>query len=447
MSYRDGPFNDLKVPLTWTAAVTVVVAIVAGLVMLATDRRETLQSEAYGVSRRMFDVADKPVAGVLSMPVVWVREIGEGISGYFFAVSENRRLKREIVDLRQWRDKAIALQNTNARYEAILGLKTDPPVPMVTGRSVLDSRGPFANTRLISVGADKGVKVGNPVMNERGLVGRIVGTSNGVSRVLLLTDVASRTPVLVDRTDARAILTGDGGGAPRMAYLRGINPVKEGDRILTSGDGGVFPRGLPVGVAAKGLDGQWRVRLYADTAAIDFVRVLQFEDFTSGVDEKALEKSQMPPVPASLLAADAAAAAATKLVLPPARNPDGTLKTPASGAPATAVAGAPGKPGAAATSAPAPASAATAAAAATAPATTTAAKEPAGKHKADKHGRHGRHDKDEAAAAGPHESFTDKLKAKLKEMTGGAAADASKPGKGAPPAKAPAKAAKEPAKP
>jgi rod shape-determining protein MreC len=296
VSFRDGPFNDLKVPLTWTAAVAVIVAIVVGVAFLLADRRETLQSQAYGVGRKVFDQADKPVADVLSAPSRWLRDAGDYMGSYFFAAAENRRLKAEVVELRKWRDNAIALEDTNRRYKAILGLKTDPPIPMITGRVVLDSRGPFANTRLANVGSEAGVKVGNPVMNERGLVGRVVGVTHGVSRILLLTDVASRTPVLVDRTDARAILTGDGGSNPRLSYLRGQDPVKEGDRILTSGDGGVFPRGLPVGVAAKGLDGQWRVRLAADTSAIDFVRFLMFQDFTALVNEKELENTAMPPL-------------------------------------------------------------------------------------------------------------------------------------------------------
>ena len=320
MSFRDGPFNDLKVPLTWTAAVAVIVAIVVGVALLLSDRRETLQTAAYGAGRKMFDVADKPVAGVLSAPSHWGRVISEYVGDYLFAAAENHQLRQQVAELKQWRDLAIALQDNNRRYQAVLGLKTDPPIPMVTGRVVLDSRGPFANTRLADVGAEKAVKVGNPVMSDRGLVGRVVGVSGGASRVLLLTDVASRTPVLVARTDARAILLGDGGSNPRLGYLRGQEPVRDGDRVLTSGDGGVFPRGLPVGVAAKGLDGQWRVRLDADLTAIDFIRVLEFQDFTQFVDEKQLEKTSLPPLPAG------------EVVQPP---PSSSAPTGASPAPST----------------------------------------------------------------------------------------------------------------
>jgi rod shape-determining protein MreC len=166
---------------------------------------------------------------------------------------------------------------------------------MASARIVTDSRGPFANSRLANAGSEAGIRPGNPVMSENGLVGRIVGVTKGASRVLLLTDVASRTPVMIDRTNARAILTGDGGPNPKLEYLRGQNPVKSGDLVLTSGDGGVFPRGLPVGVAVKGLDGRWRVVLASDKAPVDFVRILLFEDFTQVVNRAALEHAAPPP--------------------------------------------------------------------------------------------------------------------------------------------------------
>jgi len=217
----------------------------------------------------------------------------------------------------------VALKDTNERYRALLDLKTDPPVPMASARIVTDSRGPFANTRLANAGSEKGIKPGNPVMSENGVVGRVIGVTEGVSRVLLLTDVASRTPVMIDRTNARAILTGDGGRNPRMEYLRGQNPVRAGDLVLTSGDGGVFPRGLPVGVVIKGLDGRWRVALAADKAAVDYVRILLFDDFTQLVNRAALQPDHVPPPTpgASTLPVTTPSPAAAALITAPAPKP------------------------------------------------------------------------------------------------------------------------------
>ncbi|THD81134.1 MAG: rod shape-determining protein MreC [Phenylobacterium sp.] len=295
MSLRDSPLGELKVPLTWTAAIALIVAVVAVIAILVSDRRETFRSQAYGATRGVADQVLIPVGDALSAPGRWTGAGIDTVKGYFFAISENQRLKVELKEMRQWRDVALALRNENGRYRTLLGLKTDPPIPMVAARVVLDSRGPFASTRLANAGTEKGIKVGNPVMSETGLVGRIVGVTDGASRVLLTTDTASKIPVMIDRTNARAILTGDGGPNPKLEYLRGQDPVKEGDRVMTSGDGGVMPRGLPVGTAVKGLDGRWRVVLAADKSPIDFVRVLLFEDFTQLVNERQLEEKHVPP--------------------------------------------------------------------------------------------------------------------------------------------------------
>ncbi len=361
MSLRDNPLGELKVPLTWTAGIVFIVVLIASVAILLSDRREAFDTDAYGNPRTMTDRVLAPVGDALSTPGRLTGQGVDGIRGYFFAVSENRRLRAELDNMRQWRDVAIALRDTNERYRTILGLKTDPPIPMATARIVTDSRGPFANSRLANAGAERGIKPGNPVMSENGLVGRVVGVTEGVSRVLLLTDAASRTPVMIDRTNSRAILTGDGGPNPKLEYLRGQDPVKSGDRVLTSGDGGVFPRGLPVGVAVKGLDGRWRVVLASDKAAVDFVRILLFEDFTQVADTRKLQHTAPPPPTPG----------ATTLP-PPAPAPAATTATPAT-APATPAPAAAGPTPQLKTVTPAPKAAATPAPKAATPAPKTAA--------------------------------------------------------------------------
>ena len=287
MAFRDGPFENLKVPLIWTAAIMVVGGIIAAIMLLLVDKPQPAMDEL-DPPRAGFDRVAGAGTGVLASPVRWSGDAVDYVKGYFFAVSENRRLRAELAEMSGWRDEALALKNINGRYERLLGVQTEPPIPMTAGRAISDARGPFARSRLLNVGADKGVRVGNPVLGEHGLVGRIAGASGAHSRMILLTDVASRIPVLVERTDARAVLTGDGSRSPRLDYVRGQGSVQEGDRILTSGDGGGFPRGLPVGVVAKGVDGTWRIKLYSDRTAIDYVRVLLFQDFGQLADQDAL---------------------------------------------------------------------------------------------------------------------------------------------------------------
>lgn len=309
MAFREGPFEKHRVPLTWTAGLAVLVAAAIAALLLIGDRREAAQGGfSYGKVRGGFEAVVGRTNGVLAAPLRWVGQGAHIVGDYVDAANENRRLRAEISALKAVEDENAALQNINRRYEALLNIRTEPPVRMVTARAVAELRGPFANSRLIDTGTAKGVEIGNPVINEHGLIGRVVGATGGISRVLLVTDISSRTPVLVDRTDARAILSGDGSDNPKLEYLRGKDAVREGDRILTSGDGGMLPRGLPVGVAARGLDGSWRVKLFSSEGSIDYVRVLLFEDFAQLAQPDALNAPPLAslntaPAPSPALAA------------------------------------------------------------------------------------------------------------------------------------------------
>lgn len=303
MSLRESPFENLRVPLSWSAGATLVVAMAVAIFLLLSDRSEADQ-RGHGAIRSGFESGAAPVGGVFAAPVRWLGQLTNYIDDYFFAVSENRRLREQVAQLEAERDAVVALRNLNTRYEALLGIRVEPEVPLITARSVSEARGPFRRARLIDVGANRGVRIGNPVINEHGLVGRISGVSGGVSRVLLVTDVASQVPVLIGRTDARAIMRGDGSGNPRLEFVRGEDAIEVGDRILSSGDGGVIPRGLPIGVAARGIDGTWRVKLFSDRGAIDFVRVMLFQSFDQLAGGSTLEAAPLagletatPPTP------------------------------------------------------------------------------------------------------------------------------------------------------
>jgi rod shape-determining protein MreC len=288
--------GDVRPPLLWVAAVALVVAAVAAVALFLGGRREGARAEAYAVTRQAADRVIGPVGGVLAAPVRWLNGGANSLQDYFFAGGENAELRRRLAQALTWRDEALVLRGENARLRALMGVKTDPPLPIVFARTVIDARGPFSNTRLIDAGASRGVVEGNPAISEHGLVGRVTGVAAEVSRVMLLTDAESRTPVLLERTNGRAILTGDGGPNPQLAYLRTHSPLREGDRVLTSGDGGVLPRGLPVGAAVKGADGVWRVALDSDATPIDFVQLLLFRDFAQLVPPGGLPAGALPSV-------------------------------------------------------------------------------------------------------------------------------------------------------
>ena len=294
MALRDTRgFSDARPPRAWMAALAIAAALGVALFLFVTY----WQAPAGAPLRRARGVPDT-VAGaagsVLAAPLRWTDSGTDAISDYFFAAGQNAELKRRLAAAGTWRDDAIALRYENARLRAMLGVRTDPPLPMVFAHTILDARGPFSNSRLADAGSSRGVIEGNPVLSDHGLVGRVVGVAPIISRIMLLTDIQSRTPVLIVRTNGRAILSGDGGANPVLTYLRTHDALREGDRVLTSGDGGVIPRGLPVGTVARGADGLWRVALDSDAAPLDDVRILLFRDFSQVAPPGSLAPSVLP---------------------------------------------------------------------------------------------------------------------------------------------------------
>jgi rod shape-determining protein MreC len=218
----------------------------------------------------------------------------ERVLGAWNAADRIEELERENRELQQWRDLAERLAERNARYEALLRMPEDrfgegaDIEHAIAAQLVLDSGGPFMRTLLANAGDAHGVKVGYIAVNENGLVGRVVSVGQRSSRVLMLDDYNSRIPVMGEASRVRAVLAGQATRrpelslypyqlqAPRMDYIVGAQALREGERVITSGDGGLYPRGLPVGVARHERDGSWRVALAASQRPIDFVRLIPF---------------------------------------------------------------------------------------------------------------------------------------------------------------------------
>jgi rod shape-determining protein MreC len=218
-----------------------------------------------------------PVLGVLSQPVVAANDAVDGIESLIDLREENARLREQNTRLLHWQAVARRLEQENARYRSLLQVQFEPAVDPVVARVIADSGGPFVRTVLVNAGRRAGVRKGQAVVNDDGLVGRIVESGERSSRVLLVTDLNSRIPVIMEIARHRAILAGDNSARPRLEFLPVSAQVSPGDRVVTSGDGGLFPPGLPVGIVADLGDGLPRVQPFADRERIEYVRVLRFD--------------------------------------------------------------------------------------------------------------------------------------------------------------------------
>ena len=139
----------------------------------------------------------------------------------------------------------------------------------ITARVVGDSGGVFVHTLLLDAGAEQGVAVGMAAMTPQGLAGRVIDVGRRSARVLLITDFNSRIPVVVERSGDQAILQGDNTRAAGAALPAARPDLRAGDRVLTSGRGGLLPPGLMVGQIGAVGDGDAAVRSLVDWSRLD----------------------------------------------------------------------------------------------------------------------------------------------------------------------------------
>jgi len=293
-------------------------ALVAGGLIVAALTLVGLQVGVGEPTRGLAAEGDDLSAGVGRVATAPARGLDHVFSrfvGMWTAAARVERLERENAELRAWQTMAEQLAERNARYEALLGMPQSVmgegarPDQTIAAQLVLDAGGPFRRTLVANAGAEHGVSVGYVVFNENGLIGRVVSVGRRSSRVLLIDDDSSRVPVMGASSRVRAVLVGDAGRRPqlttepfalrppRLDFIVGAQSLRDGEPLVTSGDGGVFPRGMPVGEARLAQDGSWRVTLLASRGSIDFVRIMPFTPIEAPEDSTVADRNAIPPAP------------------------------------------------------------------------------------------------------------------------------------------------------
>lgn len=217
-----------------------------------------------------------PILNVLSQPANAIANTISNVRELAGIREQNAALREANERLLQWQSIAQRLEAENRSLKAMLALVPEPNARFVSARVVGDTGGTFAQTLLITAGASDGVSKGDVVTTGEGLVGRVVHVGARSARVLLITDINSRIPVVVGEAGNRAIMVGDNGLRPRLLYVGVKTVVEPGDKVLTSGDAEAFPPGLPVGRVARVQDGVIEIEPYVSRDKLQHVRVVDF---------------------------------------------------------------------------------------------------------------------------------------------------------------------------
>jgi rod shape-determining protein MreC len=215
-----------------------------------------------------------PLLNVIQRPVAAIRDDLAVTNGLFDLAAENARLREENSHLKQWRATALSLESQNRVLRGIVNL--DPAAPPITRTEPIISEpgGVYVRSVLIAGGAHDGLTKGQAAMVGPGLIGRITELGAWSARVLLITDLNSRIPVILEGTRAHAILAGDNSPEPYLMYLPKAATVNIGDRLVTAGHDGVFPTGLAIGRVESVDHGEVRVSPIADLDRLEYVELV-----------------------------------------------------------------------------------------------------------------------------------------------------------------------------
>lgn len=219
-----------------------------------------------------------PIMALASQPVESLSNFAAAVSGLFTVYADNQALRAENERLKQWQIVASQMQAENEELRKLLSATPALTKRYITAKVIGESGGGFSRSAIINAGSNSGVARGQVVLNHDGIVGRITTVGNLSARVLFLNDINSNIPVIIGESQTRAILAGTNDTLPVMRYLPAEANIKAGDMIFTSGDGGIFARGQPVGkIAFISEDGTAHVRPLADLAALQYVTVIEQE--------------------------------------------------------------------------------------------------------------------------------------------------------------------------
>jgi rod shape-determining protein MreC len=211
-------------------------------------------------------------AVVATYPVKFFSTSYDVISEHFGLYSEYGELIKENENLKNKLSKSDYLELENSQLRKLIDEQVNSEFNLVSARIMLDKQSPYLNSFVINIGANKNIKNGMAVLDGKNFIGRTVDVNFFSSRVLLVTDLNSKIPIITEPSGSHAILSGHGDNNPTLEYLPENHQVKNGDKIYTSGKEGIFSPGIIIGEAIINKD-KMEVQLYSKLNQITFVNI------------------------------------------------------------------------------------------------------------------------------------------------------------------------------
>ena len=211
-------------------------------------------------------------ATIVSFPLKSVNNFIGFLENHLNLYSNYNELIKENNELRNNISKTDFLELENSQLRKLIDEQIESPSNLVSARVMIDKQSPYLNSFVINIGSNKDIKNGMAVLDGKNFIGRIVDVNFFSSRVLLVSDLNSKIPILSEPSANHAILSGHGTSEPTLEYLPENHNIQDGDKIYTSGKEGIFTPGIPIG-EAKIVKNKIKVLLFSDLRQNTFVNI------------------------------------------------------------------------------------------------------------------------------------------------------------------------------
>lgn len=237
-------------------------------------------------------VATDMVSPLIDVLVIPAKMVAKGYD-YFKDLKQihqdNIRLREENRRLQMVYDRFRALEVENKLLSNLLNYVTPPRSDFVTARVIAEEGDAFSHSMIAYIG-NENVKKGQVALSDRGVIGRVDKVGQRYVKIILITDINSKIPVMVEKSRIRGILSGDNSTMPKLIFIPLDAKVNVGDRIVTSGVAGVFPAGLPIGKVIKVSKNEIVVKPFSSLEQLEYIRLVDYG--IEGILDNTRETSQ-----------------------------------------------------------------------------------------------------------------------------------------------------------
>ena len=263
--------------------------LIAFIMMLFNKTDAVLVDKTSSLATDIFS----PIVELLAIPA----KIVSGTLNYFYDFkdirAENKKLREENRNLVIKSSRAASLEVENRLLAKLLNYIPPKDAEYSTAKVVAEEGNAFSRALIVYTAGNDKVKKGQIALSDNGVVGRVEKVGSAYSKILMITDINSKIPVVIERTRTRGILSGNNTSNPKLIFTPLEAEIAIGDKVVTSGVAGVFPSGLPVGKIISIDKNNIQIKTFSNLDKIEYVRLVDYNladvSYEEDIEQKAEE--------------------------------------------------------------------------------------------------------------------------------------------------------------